>query len=876
MHAVNAADYPEGRESMCLTKMKIALAVLLMVGFSALAPSRFPKPPEETKPNEKAKAKTQASKQREEDQAGQVGDEEPLPAGALARLGTTRLRHGNSIRSLDVSPDGKTLVTVSPVEGGEIHVWDLATGKLIRQLGDVRSVDVAVFSPDGQTLAYAGSEGSVYLRRAATGAILHQTPRDTFKSIISLVFSPDGKVVAAGSDDIALWDVGSGNLRRRIAREGNDDVKALAFSPNGKLLAAEDLRVIRLWDPATGKEVRHLEGRLHVNCLAFTPDGKFLAAGGWHGDVHLWEVATGKRLRVFKEHRDRLASLAISPDGKYLAAGGGFRSAYAFSGSDNTVRIWDIATERTVHVLPGNAHTVYALAFTPDSKTLITGSDLPRLWDVATGQRRLAFASHEHAVVGLCFLPGGTMRTVSLDGTSRTWKTATGSAIHRLALPIASPSDVAISANGEHIACGDRDGTVQVVAADTVRNIRRWPDKYPETVNGLTLSPDGDLLIVRKRVDFHLYQVATGDFVHSWTDHKTHERDVDSPVFSPDGRYLAWANQVPHLHSDNEAVYIRDLIHGTRFRTIQLDRPASALAFSPDGRTLAIGEVSAHRVRGWEVASGKPRWILTPPEKMYSASLKEGSMRLAFAPNGRLLAFGGGTMVLLWDTVRQQRLRLLPGHKDHIARLVFSPDGQFLASGSWDTTALIWDLRSTEEKKLTAVELNPAQLHSLWDELGGADAEIAYHAIQTLAAAPHQAVPFLRERMTSAKPAEARLIDRLIADLESDRFEVRERAVTELKRLGPLAGPALRRTLANRPPLETRRRLEPLLEEVAQRRFTTEELRLVRAVETLESSGDPQAHRLLEVLAKGAAEAWLTREAKAALERLARRHDPKP
>lgn len=144
-----------------------------------------------------------------------------------------------------------------------------------------------------------------------------------------------------------------------------------------------------------------------------------------------------------------------------------------------------------------------------------------------------------------------------------------------------------------------------------------------------------------------------------------------------------------------------------------------------------------------------------------------------------------------------------------------------------------------------------------------------------LIAAPADALALLRSHLKPVEGVDEKRIDRLIADLGSDAFAVREKATEGLRRLGELAEPALRKAMASRPTLEIRRRVQELLDEIVQHHWrpTPEILRQLRAIEVLERIGTAEARKLLEALAGGAAGARQTREAKAALQRL---QSPRP
>ena len=169
------------------------------------------------------------------------------------------------------------------------------------------------------------------------------------------------------------------------------------------------------------------------------------------------------------------------------------------------------------------------------------------------------------------------------------------------------------------------------------------------------------------------------------------------------------------------------------------------------------------------------------------------------------------------------------------------------------------------------VSVSPEELNTLWDELGNEDASKAYRALCTLVAAPKQSLPFLQQHLRSIPPVDHQRIGRLILDLDSDRFPVREKATQELNRFGELAGPALRNARAAKASAEARQRLEQLLTKREKNALSPEQLQVLRAIEVLEHIASDEARQVLAGLASGAPEARLTQEAKASLERLAKR-----
>jgi hypothetical protein len=222
-----------------------------------------------------------------------------------------------------------------------------------------------------------------------------------------------------------------------------------------------------------------------------------------------------------------------------------------------------------------------------------------------------------------------------------------------------------------------------------------------------------------------------------------------------------------------------------------------------------------------------------------------------------------------WDVETGKEVVRLTGHEDEVTVLALGTSGRVLASGSGDGTILVWDLsRVSPPARTVPADLEAGAVERLWSDLSGDDAGRAFRAVQRLAAAPGQAVPFLRARVQPAQPADPRTLGRLLADLDSEMFLMRQQATRALAKLGELAVPALQGLLDGQPALETRRRAEQLLEKLTALTLSPEQLRLVRALEVLERAGTAEARQVLAALARGAPGALATREAQAALRRL--------
>jgi len=388
------------------------------------------------------------------------------------------------------------------------------------------------------------------------------------------------------------------------------------------------------------------------------------------------------------------------------------------------------------------------------------------------------------------------------------------------------------------------------------------------------LAPDGKLLLAVRRPDGEVVDVwdaVTGKKVRTFNGYNSY---IYALAFTPEAQSLV-------ICFADRTFELWDVATGKKLRQFSLPedqpnkvplnipgvgKPVFTAALSPDGNLLAFGSQDRYLVLK-DVDTGQDIRRLD--------KLPDGVGPLAFAPDGKTLAWAGwqDPTVHLVEVLTGRERRTLHGHGGRVLPLAFSGDGKRLISASNDTTALIWDLTG----KLAAGDqsswvLSPKELETAWSDLAGDDAASAYQSMRRLAASPADAVSYLRERIKAIARPDEKQLARLIVDLDSDQFAVRDQSTWELEKLGEAASGACRKALTGDPSPELRRRLEKLLEKQFRQMWSPsrEQLRNLRSLEVLELADTSDARQVLQKLAKGAPEARLTREAKAALLRLER------
>jgi RNA polymerase sigma factor (sigma-70 family) len=387
-----------------------------------------------------------------------------------------RQRRGEGVTGtlwvLQFAPDGRTLAGGGAA--GVIHIWETASGREQTKIeARTDNVQALAYTPDGAALASGGAALGVQVWDTKSGKQINMLVGHQ-ERVTGVAVAPGGKVIATTAWDhsIRLWDADTGREVRRLGWPAKEKpigtfpiaTSELTFSPDGKLLAATGYENhVWLWDLDNGASTQKLPGL----CAAFSPDGKHLATAGTP-IARLYETATGKEVRAFTGHVSTIFGLAFTPDAQTLITASqgalpGFREEGATWDKD-TIWMWDVATGRVRRHF-GGEHRAMGLAISSDGRTAsATGlTQVVHLWELATGQERAALSGHGDMIYATAFTPDGKLlASASGDGTIRLWQMPGGKHVHTFTGHRGWVLSLAFTPDGKKLVSGSLDTTALV------------------------------------------------------------------------------------------------------------------------------------------------------------------------------------------------------------------------------------------------------------------------------------------------------------------------------------------------------------------------------------------------------------------------------
>jgi WD40 repeat protein len=790
----------------------------------------------------------------------------------------------------------------------------------------IRSAGIAVaLSADGKTLACNfATDNAIFLWDVASGKVLPSIKVSNnarggvvLGGTMALDFSPDGKLLAVlnSEGNIQVWDWANDKEVQQLGKKsdvrfgGFNQRGVLAFAPDGKHLVSFALTIdnnmvvsaFKVWDTATWQEAVSIPVANNggfVSAAGFSPDSATLAFVDTDGTVKLVETTTGKMIKTMEGPK-----LPIGRAGTTLLFAADGKTLFQRNALMTSVREWNLATGTDARMLgadpkerrPGGNAAAASMTMAPDGKTLVlTGQDqMIHFIDVASGKELESPAGKGHlgSVDFVRFSPDGNQlwTSQSLGSTLHRWEAGTAKELGETA-GLTVGFRPALSADGRFIATLAPDrGAIHILDSVSGKTVHNIPSKADNDLREMVLSPDGKYLALRSRLNqnielvdtqagkrLHLFAIITGDPPRGAVLQAPVVIAPAGMLFAPDGKTFA-------SYSEPDKLALWEVPTGKKLKVVALPQNLVGLfpaAWSPDSRCLAFDTRDGNVVL-CELATGSVRHVfgkvkqmvkdnlvgVAPPNLRSGLAVPDGG-KVAFSPDGSLLMLGSvDRAVHVWDVTSGKEVANFPGHIGGITSVAFAPDGRRVASGSTDTTALVWDLPQTAAKP-PLVALNAEEVDARWQALLDGDASKAFAAICALAASPKEAVAVFKDRLQPAPPLDAEKVQKLLVQLDSDKYKERQQASTELIKLGERVVPALDKLMASQPALDLQRRIEVLLERLAGPKLMGESLRAVRAIEALERIATPEARELLAQLAAGAPGAMITVASQAALERL--------
>ncbi|KAF8676550.1 WD domain, G-beta repeat [Rhizoctonia solani] len=587
------------------------------------------------------------------------------------------------------------------------------------------------FHPDGSRFAVgfgkfdtgSGNTCHVDVFHAHSGVVALGPLKGHSRSVLCIVFSPDGSLLASGTSGgtILVWDAHTGNLMYDVIQGHTHEVTSLYFSPDGKhLLSGSDDQTTRMWDSGNGSlipnSIKHHHSR--VNCTAFSPDGKRIACGldSDKCPIVVYNAFTGESLPLpFNDYQSSVHSIAFPPNGKHLVSGH----------SCGNLCVWSLDDGTTAHsLLKVHNGAITSIGVSPLGRKLVTASRdrCMYVWDVENGYSNpCLLGTHDHVVTSVAFsLDGTRVASCSFDRTVKMWN-ALHSTTHTpyWEMPTKTIRSVAISPDASRIAAAGRDKAIYIFNAHDGTPALEPLVAHNDSIYSVAFSPDGRYLVSGGAGNtICLWDSTSGKllFVLLWK----HEGSIQSVSFSPDSRRIVSINDdTPQMWNVGDGTLTpTDLIGGHTHKI-------HSATFSPDSERVAFG-CGDGRIRIWDLQTMVLVFNLSvslycvsigsvtfsPDGRFIASQLSAGDIRVfdshsrdfvtgpldtsqcsvVFSTDSSQIVYGSRDgSVRVWmveDGV--PACKPLEGHQSRISSVAYSPDGAYIVSASEDSTIRVW------------------------------------------------------------------------------------------------------------------------------------------------------------------------------------------
>jgi len=551
--------------------------------------------------------------------------------------------------------------------------------------GSIYSADI---SPDGKYVVTASSDQSAILRDIKTGRILWVFNGHS-KAVRAIKFSPDGRHLITGSDDktAVIVDVRTGKKVKEF--ESDNAVNFVDFYLDGKCMVEDSIRDIK-----TGEKLMEFAGIIK----AVTPDYRFVATETKDKTLIIYDTLTGKRSQIIKVDNISIRSAAFSKDGQYLASG------Y----DNNTLVLWEAKSGKQVKKFEGNARSfMYSfVVFSPDNQWILTQGEEGEavLLEIKTGKYRKRFKEPGHTVCFAVFSPDGNqVITVGYDKSAILWDAHSDERLKKFEGQTESISSISVSPDNRNLLIGSGNGRVAFWDIKECKRIKVYEEGWSAVfspngkyvlscVRSLVPFPYGEFGPRPRLWDIKLWDVKTGRTIRKF---ETCYYSDAYATFSPDGKSV--------LTGSFKTATICDIKTCKQLKSFNLPKDKlnaiRSVAYSPDGKYIATG-LHDRSVIIWEVSTAKPTNTIEVKRLDVTA--------IAFNPDGK----SDNEIAILFDLKSGKLLRTFIGHSEYITSAVFSPNGEYILTGSTDKKVILWDVKSGKQIKL--INKISGQVLSVW------------------------------------------------------------------------------------------------------------------------------------------------------------------